>query len=129
MPRYGKIKKGNSTAIPQAQLDAFDVYIPFHISLCFGLIHSIPLYGMALTRSPDGFSSSARLDASEAIDLMEPLKFQTEDERHELSVLYEERLAEMSNAALVAMAMELGSFTAGELSDAVGTRRMRFLLE
>ena len=36
----------------------------------------------------------------EVIDLMEPLKFQTEDERHELSVLYEERLAEMGNAGI-----------------------------
>ena len=34
----------------------------------------------------------------EVIALMEPLKFQTEEERHELSVLYEERLADMGNA-------------------------------
>lgn len=64
---------------------------------------------MALTRSPDGFSSSARLDASEAIDLMEPLKFQTEDERHELSVLYEECLAEMGNAGIAGGRHERGA--------------------
>ena len=34
----------------------------------------------------------------EVIDLLEPLKFQTEEDRHELTVLYEERLGEMGNA-------------------------------
>ena len=34
----------------------------------------------------------------EVIDLMHPLKFQTEEDRHELTVLYEERLGEMGNA-------------------------------
>ena len=36
----------------------------------------------------------------EVIALMQPLKFQTEEERHELSVLYEERLAAMGNAGI-----------------------------
>ena len=34
----------------------------------------------------------------EVIELMQPLKFQTEEDRHELSVLYESRLGEMGNA-------------------------------
>lgn len=34
----------------------------------------------------------------EVITLMQPLKFQTEEDRHELSVLYESRLGEMGNA-------------------------------
>lgn len=34
----------------------------------------------------------------EVIALMQPLKFQTEEDRHELSVLYESRLGEMGNA-------------------------------
>ncbi len=34
----------------------------------------------------------------EVIDLIEPLKFQTDEDRHEMSVLYESRLGEMGNA-------------------------------
>ena len=34
----------------------------------------------------------------EVIDLIQPLRFQTEEDRHELSVLYESRLGEMGNA-------------------------------
>ena len=34
----------------------------------------------------------------EVIELMQPLKFLTEEDRHELSVLYESRLGEMGNA-------------------------------
>lgn len=34
----------------------------------------------------------------EVIELMQPLRFQTEEDRHELSVLYESRLGEMGNA-------------------------------
>ena len=34
----------------------------------------------------------------EVIDLMQPLKFQTETDRHEMSVAYESRLGEMGNA-------------------------------
>ena len=34
----------------------------------------------------------------EVIDLIQPLKFQTDEDRHELSVLYESRLGEMGNA-------------------------------
>jgi len=36
----------------------------------------------------------------EVIALLQPLTFQTEEDRHELSVLYEERLAEMGNAGI-----------------------------
>ena len=34
----------------------------------------------------------------EVIDLIQPLKFQTDEDRHEMSVLYESRLGEMGNA-------------------------------
>ena len=34
----------------------------------------------------------------EVIDLIQPLKFQTDEDRHEMSVLYENRLGEMGNA-------------------------------
>lgn len=34
----------------------------------------------------------------EVIDLVQPLKFQTDEDRHEMSVLYESRLGEMGNA-------------------------------
>ncbi len=42
------------------------------------------------------FTSGASL--TDVIDLIQPLSFQTEEERHELSVLYEERLRAMGNA-------------------------------
>lgn len=52
------------------------------------------IFGQLSCRFTDGFL------LREVIDLMQPLKFQTEEERHELSVLYEERLAEMGNAGI-----------------------------
>ena len=52
------------------------------------------IFGQLACRFTDGFL------LREVIALMQPLKFQTEEERHELSVLYEERLAEMGNAGI-----------------------------